>query len=450
MFSPSPVPRGRLAPSRTLGFAALCLGHSLAGQSAFPGFMTTPRYTATGVQHEVAALGASRNGDTVWLAHRGWLYAIDRQGTPTLEHSLPGNDWVGAIVVDANTDDVLFTNWSAHTLLVRDGATGQTRTLGSTPGNSFDLALVPGTTTLLTTANPAWPTPGARPGVWHIDPLGGRHREIVQLAGVSGPLAFTSNGDLVCVTVSATFPPPAGSSRVLRFGAARLAQALAGGIALTIQDAAVVGPPLDGAYGLAIDHRDRAYISDANLGQVWQVDLNRGASATTHFLTSGSAGTTQIAWVAGPGPATFDGFQPGGGGALFVTIADWARVRTDVVQIEAARPTLEARPSNPVPRGAASLRVEGAAASAPCALFLSELPAVSAYAAFAWQGAPMFFGLDPRMAPLVWPTVADTNGTVTWNFVHAGGGGVSFTAQALSLAPSAGGTTAALPVDLAR
>lgn len=426
---------------------AMLLAPAVRGQTAAAGFAVSVRYTATGVQHDIAALGASRDGSTLWVAHRSWLYAVDAQGTATLVHALPQGEWIGALTVDAGGGRVWFTNWTTSALLVHDPSNGRTQTAGSVPANTFDLAFLPATTTLLATANPSWPAPGARPGVWRIDSAGGHH-EVVQLTGASGPLAFTANGDLLCVTVSATFPPPPASASLLRFSAARLAQALAGGPALVPADARLVAR-FDNAYDLAVDDRERGYVTDASGGRVWSVDLATGTRDATPILDTGAAGSAQLAWIEGTGPATFAPWQPPGGGRLCVAVADWTNVRTQVVEIAAARASLEVLPALPVPRGPARLVATGAVPAAPCVLFVSELPLVATYTAFPWQGAPMRLDLDPRVPPLAWPVLADASGHAEWPF-HHGGGAATLWAQALSLSPAAGGTTPAVRVELAR
>ncbi len=431
--------------------ALLALGTvlSLPGQAPTPGFATASRYSNLGVQHDIVAMAPSRDGRTIWVAHRDSLFAVDAIGNRSLAYVLPGGQWIGALIVDA-TGEVLFTNGSNQTLLAHDPVTRQTRHLGGVPANTFDLAAVPGSSTLLATANPAWPSPGARPGVWRLEPTLGTHREIVQLVGASGPLGFAGNGDLLCATASATFPAPPGSSLLLRFAAGRVAFTLAGGPVLTMQDATPIGAPLDAAYDLAIDNRERAYVTGGLLGYVLRVDLTSGARAATPWLNTGSAGSTQIAWLPGGTLATFDAFQPADGGRLLVTIADWIGIRSDVVQVEPARPHLVIGPANPVPRGPASIVLHGSIAAAPCVLFVSELTAIGEFPLLSWLGVPMFVGLDVRVPPLALPLVTDPRGQATWAFTHVGLGGVSLPVQALSLTSAAGCTSAVVTVQLGR
>ncbi len=437
----------RVAPRSAL--LTLCTLLSLPGQAPSPGFASASRYSAIGVQHDIAAMAPSRDGQTIWVAHRDLLFAVDAVGNRSLAYALPGGQWIGALIVDA-TGEVLFTNGSNQTLLAHDPVTRQTRHLGGIPANTFDLAAVPGSSTLLATANPVWPSPGARPGVWRLDPALGNHREIVQLVGASGPLTFAGNGDLLCATASATFPAPPGSSLLLRFAASRVALALAGGPALTMQDATRVGAPLDAAYDLAIDSRERAYVTGGLLGHVLRIDLASGARAATPWLDTGSAGSTQIAWLPGGTLATFDAFQPADGGRLLVTIANWNGIRSDVVQLEPARPSLVIGPANPVPRGPASINLHGSIAAAPCVLFVSELPAIGEFPLLSWLGVPMFVGLDASVPPLALPLVTDTRGQATWAFTHVGLGGVSLPVQAVSLTGVAGCTSGVTTVQLAR
>lgn len=70
----------------------------------------------------------------------------------------------------------------------------------------------------------------------------------------SGPLALNAEGDLYYVRGTFTFPPPAGSSALLRFDAAALEDAAQSGVPLA-ESNSEIGVPLDGGYGLAYRKR---------------------------------------------------------------------------------------------------------------------------------------------------------------------------------------------------
>jgi hypothetical protein len=409
-----------------------------------PGHAATTRYRALGVQHGIDALAAT-DGGALFVAHQTWLYAVDATGNRQLVHSLPASHQFGAMTFEPRSGAVLATDWTAR-ILIAHFPGGSTQALGPVPANTFDLALVPGTSILLAAANPNWPSPGAWPGIWRVDPPT-PPRELIRLAGASGPLVITADGSLIAATVSATYPAPPGSSRLLRWSAAQLTRALAGGALLTVADAVVVGPPFDGAYDLAHDDRGQIYVSDGLRGQVWQVDLASGARARLPLLATGGAGTTHLAWRRGSGPATFAPYQPAGGGELLAVVADWASVQSEAVAITAQRPGLTVQPGNPVPHGAAAVLAEGLAPNAPSALFVSPLPAQPEQALPFAMGMPLWLGLDERIAPWAWPASADAQGRASWSFWHRGGN-ATLTLQALTVPAGGIGSSAPLPLTL--
>jgi hypothetical protein len=82
-----------------------------------------------------------------------------------------------------------------------------------------------------------------------VDVLTGATQGLSSVPGASGPLALGSNGDLYYTTVSGSFPPPPGSSQVLRWSAALVNS----GAPLSIGDAQVLVSGLNGAAAMAVD-----------------------------------------------------------------------------------------------------------------------------------------------------------------------------------------------------
>lgn len=445
----SAAPRSfpRLASLLALAQAAtLTQTAVLPGQAAIvpaPGFAATTRYLAQGVQHGIDALATT--ADALFVAHQSWLYAVDAQGGRQLVHSLPAGHQFGAMSFEPRSGAVLVTDWTAR-LLIAHFPGGVTQVLGAVPANVFDLALVPGTSILLATANPSWPNPGAQPGIWRIDPPAPA-RELIRLSGASGPLVITADGSLVAATASATYPAPPGSSRLLRWSAVQLTRTLAGGALLTAADAVAIGAPFDGAYDLAHDDRGQVYVSDGLRGQVWQVDLASGARARVPLLATGNAGTTHLVWRRGPGPATFAPYQPDGGGELLAAVADWAAVQSQVAAVAAQRPTLAVQPGNSVPHGAAAVLAAGLEPNSPGLLFVSPLPPQPEWTLPFAAAMPLWLGLDERIAPWTWPVSADAQGRATWPFAHRGGS-ATLTLQALTLPAGGIGSSAPLPLVL--
>ncbi|HLU40333.1 MAG TPA: hypothetical protein VK081_13190 [Planctomycetota bacterium] len=432
---------GRIAPSLLLTVAAAL---PLPAQTVSPGFAALARYQPTGMPAGVTALAYAQGTDTLWAAHRNILVSVDAQGAPTFAFGLPVQDWIGALAVDPNDGSVWFTDESNAVLYHHDPVRRHTRAVGRIPPHVFDLLFAGGR--LLASANPAWPAPGANAGIFVLDPASG-HREIARLVGPSGPIACTPNGDLLYATQAGVSPPPPSSSDIVRFAAARVAAALAGGPMLTLADATVAVRGLDGAFDLAVDDAGRVYVTDSLRGQVWRADLATGARETTPFVATGNAGTTWLAWRREAGAGTFAAFQPPGGGRLFVAVEDWMSARSTVIDVGAARPAIAVMPALPIPRGPARVEARGAAPLSPCVLCISPLRVVPEFTAGSLFGAPLWVGLDPFVAPFAWPTLADANGDAIWSFVHAGPAARGIGVQFLTLGAAGAGTSPALDVD---
>ena len=285
------------------------------------------------------------------------VFHRDAQGLVTLVHAYPFNSRCDLIVRPPRSANLLYADDRSGQLRVRDLRSGNEQ-IHTLLANTFAIAQT-AAGDLLASANPNWPAAGSRPGIWLLDPSGGAaHRELITLSGASGPLALDpANGDLWYATAHAVQPTPPGALRLLRFPAAQLAGVLAGGPPIDESAAIVAATGLDSAFGLAIDDRSRALISDAITGRIDRFD-RRGRRS--EIVPAHHAATLGLAFE-DRGPATFDAFQPGEGAALLVGRSNWTSF-AGVDEVHAERGTLSAPQGAIVPPG-------------PLRLDLADLPA---------------------------------------------------------------------------
>lgn len=422
----------------------LALG--LSAQAPAPGLSAEIAHTETGPLASANSFVASRDGNALYFAHQHQLYVANLAGSRQIVAWFNPGEQIGDLCVDPRDDRIWLTNFTTDGLFVFEPRTTTLRAMGSAPHNSFALAVDPASGTLLASANPLWPAPGAAAGIWAVDLVAAQHREIVRCSGPSGPIAFGPAGELVYATQDPFFPPRPGQTDLLRASPTQLAHVLAGGARLQLSDLQLAARGLDAAYDLAIDARGYAYVTDPNRGQVQRVSLTTGVIDPIPTLRTGGLATTDLSLVAGGGGRVFAPFQPTDSGALFVTVPDWNAIRTDVIRVRPQRPALRAYPDLPLPRGPARLELSGAVPNAACALFLSVLAPVPEYQALRLDGLPIWATLDPGFPWLVWPASSDAAGVAVFGFRHEAPGAFPLSAQGLSLTITAHGTSACLVI----
>jgi hypothetical protein len=388
------------------------------------------------LRHEESAptalSGFAFAGDDLYLAALGSIWHVDPQGNRRLLHQLPIGHDVGFVALPEPGTELLYTDFQADTLWELDIATGARRA-SSVPRNAFDLARAPGGA-LLVAANPLWPAPGWRAGIWLVDRAGG-HRELIQLGGPSGPLIFDADGNLLYALQSSVFPTPPGSVSVLRFAAADVQRALAGGPPLQLADATTVINGLDGAFDLARDDRGRLYVSDPQHGDVRRTAPGTFALEPAPFLPRPVPpllrGALQMQF-AGGGQATFDGFQPEGE-RLHLQTSDWTFV-SQIHSIGTRRPQSASSPAGTAPPGPITFVTSAAPANAPTALCLSGSRPPVEFPALMLDGTPLWFALDPGGPLVCLPGATAGDGRAAWRVVHPGGIYGPIWAQTLTLA----------------
>lgn len=421
---------------RAAAFAAL-LSSALCGQSSIPlpaGYAAREVVRETGHAIGFRGFAPGRGPGELFYAVDHAVWHRDAHGMVTLVHAYPNPARCDLIVRPPGSPALLYADDRSGRLVVHDVASG-TESTRALVANTFDVTAIGGA--LLAAANPLWPAPGARPGVWRLDPSGGSaHREVVALpVGASGPLAVDpSNGDLVVATLPAIQPTPAGAVTLLRFPSARLGAAIAGGARLTVADASVIASGLDGAFDLAFDDRGCIFVSNPGDGRVERVRADGRVDATP-FVGANPSSALGLAFVDGD-RATFDPWQPDRGGALLIAINDWSTLGA-VVEVRSARPQLTSASGPIVGPGVLRLDLDGLPARQPFQILLNPLPLVAPEPVlFELGGVPVWCAIDLRVPPLSVVVVADAAGAASVGLPYAGGVAWTLAFQAAGLDPS--------------
>ncbi len=360
---------------------------------------------------------------------------VDAKGKRTVLHTLPTMHTTGLIAIPPGSHELYFTNFNNGDFFRRHLFTNKLVKIQGLV-NSFDVALAqPGQ--LLVVANPKWPAAGAASGIWLMDLVKGKHREVIQLTGPSGPIAFDAMGNLLYALQPSNFPAPKGSVRLIRFPQSLVRKAIQGGKPLTIGQASVVMKGLNGALDLAFDDRQRLYVSDPQNGGLLRT-LPASMTLDSAFLKPTKLTTLGLQFVE-RSPATFDGFQPSDGGELYMATTDWISV-AGVWRIRAARPGLSSKPEVRIPKGPLELNLKGAPRNAAVWLVLSAGPPLASEVALFYDaGVPGWVGLDLARPHLVLLATTDATGSYRLKLQNPGGASLRLHLQALAVA----GTTPA-------
>ncbi len=432
--------RRAVAPALWL---ALPFGASLAAQTPPPplpvarGFADRTRFVEVANPLGLSGVAGGTAPGELWFAVDHLLYRLDAQDLPHVEFQLPFGQRVGFVHRPRGRHELLFADATNDALHVRDLGTGA-ETVRPIPPNAFDVAVTAAGDTLVS-ANPTWPLAGAHTGIWCLDPTGGSaHREVVALTGPSGPLAIDPrSGDLLYATQPASYPAAHGSVQLLRFPASRLAGAIAGGAPLTANDAQIVAAALDGAYDLEFDDRGSLYVSDPQNGGVIRF-LPNGRRDPVPVVDPAREVITALAFGDGSA-ATFDPFQPGDAGTLFVLTADWASLAT-VREIRPARATIDAPFGTTAPPGPVRITADGLPAGQPLLWIASGLPPLpSERRLLDVSAVPVWSALQFTLPTVSWWATADATGHAQVDFQSAGGQGWPITFEAAAMTDPARG-----------
>lgn len=261
---------------------------------------------------------------------------------------------------------------------------------------------------------------------------------LATVAGPSGPVCVDAAGNVFYGTVDSSFPPPVGSTDVLRWSAA----ALTGTPVLDESDAVVSGSGFNGAGDLVCDpSTGDVFLAENDFATGSNVIFRVGATrATSEQLVDGSTFFTigNLEFVGATGGAIFGPYQPDFGGTLRYTTTDFGgtndrnRVRPDRPEVTLAGP--------------------GAIGSGPFSVNLSGAPAggvavfvFGAQSLYSPVELPYFFGGQPVLSgfdvatSIVGPIVGTSgSGTASLSYFNNGTLGGSAVIQAICADPLLG------------
>jgi len=392
---------------------------SLAAQplplSVPDGFASEIQHTEPGNPFALRALAIDPANATLYLSINNRVLRQETNGALTELFRFPQNESTGLFSICTRRNELIFTNFKTSRCYRRDLQSGLVSSFSGVK-NAYDVGVtLQGD--VLVTANPDWPNSGARTSVYVLDPLRGKHREIIQLAGPSGPLLITPSGDLLYAVQSDQYPTPRGSVRVLLFTQTQVTRALAGTTPLPLTAGKVVLAGLDGASDLCMDGRGRVYISDSQHGGILRTKAGSYTLEPTAFSPPSNLVTLGLAF-ADLGAGSMDSYQAAEGASLYVHTTDW-RITAEARRVTPLRPRLSASP-NPAPKGPVQINIQDAPPDAQAWLGISILPALPERPVFREQGVLLFLGLDFMVPPLLLSGRTNATGSLGFRFTNPG------------------------------
>lgn len=225
--------------------------------------------------------------------------------------------------------------------------------------------------------------------IYRVDLTTGATTLLATVAGPSGPIGLDANGNLLYVTQVFTYPTPVDALQLVRWSAASLAN---GPWPLTIADATVVTPNLDGGPSMVVDRTTgHVFVAESSDGSVSRItEIDRGGSVV------GTAATSldyigQIEQVDAPGDGVLAAFQPSGS-RLYYRVVDFVQGASTITGISPRRPQLGAVQNG---NGTMTISITGATPGMSCFVISSQAalynPIEAAYDLGAytfWTGMP--------------------------------------------------------------
>ncbi len=218
--------------------------------------------------------------------------------------TLPSFTFASFIVASPDGSAVVFGESSNHDILrVNVDGSGFT-TLANLVFN-YDAEFLPGGGVVVSAATGGF---GAGNDLFVISGAPPVAVQIGHVAGPSGPLAVSPAGDLYYATQVDTFPPPTGSTDVVRWTAAQVA---AGG--LTDANATLIGADFDGGSSMAVDPvSGKVYLGETNfgLGEYRVVQVKATKASSPIVVDDGANFISNLEPIAAGGLGSFEAFQP--------------------------------------------------------------------------------------------------------------------------------------------
>ena len=388
------------APELASGFGSSALWSNASNPFAVRGFVLVPD-----------ALGPGRDSLFVAISSRIERYD-DGSTVPVINYTTPGHTileqivWLPPSATGTNLGSLAFSTFRPATLFtvpVADmlASTNPTPVQQPLPANTFDLATSADGSLVLVSANPSWPAPGSRTGIWMLDPLrAAPPREILRLDGPSGPIAFLpGDGGLAYATQSDIFPNPPGSVDLIQFPRSVLDRVTAPGAQPgSLADAVTIRAGLDSAYGLALDPSGGLLVSDVSHGTVRRI-FDSARPEQEIVLAGGDGISLQMQWVPGnDSRVPFEPYQQPTAGRLLLMTSNFSTFAA-VHELRPLRPGTFAEPPVLFAPSSATWRVEGMPANQPCTFFLAlGTPAQDEFTIGTFGGLPLWLSSQPMVA----------------------------------------------------
>ena len=134
---------------------------------------------------------------------------------------------------------------------------------------------------------------------------------VASVPGPSGPLAVAPNGDLYYGTVHPSYPPPPGSSDIIRWSAAQVH----GSLPLSEQDATVFHAGLNSAVSLAVDPvYGNVFLAESIWGRPSRIhEFDKQSGEKVAAVVRSSSWISNLELMSGGGPGHFHAYQPADG-----------------------------------------------------------------------------------------------------------------------------------------
>ncbi len=298
------------------------------------------------------------NGHQAWFDGQD-LVTQSSLGTTTLLHF--GTPVFGSFTIATGGPAVLFGENSSNGLwLVPLNGAAPTQPLATLTLN-YDAAIyAPGLAVVSAKAG-GWSSPDNE--LWLVDLQTGALQLLARFPGASGPVAISPDGDIYYATASQLFPPPPGTSDILRLRRAVVDQARQQNQVLGVAQADVLWTGLDAASDLAFDDDGDLFFVDWWNNRVAELnDITSVSPWVTTWIDYGTAsyGATSLQFVRGNGRDVFEPFQPESA-RLLVHETSFGTI-SQVRELRSRRPTATVTAPSPIPSGPYALQV----ANGPC------------------------------------------------------------------------------------
>lgn len=151
----------------------------------------------------------------------------------------------------------------------------------------------------------------------------GALQDLAEVPGSSGAVALGPGGALYYALVSGAFSPPPGSAQIIRWTAAQVAS----GLRLTVGDAQVVVPALDGGASMAVDGvLGGIVVAESIFGATSRVRLYSAGGNLVATVIESQEWLSSVELRAGGGAGHFYPYQPANG--VYLTYSSAGQIHT--------------------------------------------------------------------------------------------------------------------------